>query len=168
MSMPPIIPATIPAANFAPGDVRPTEPLASTLVLYGCSPMGPIGLAGGLLLIHENFGELFVLFEDRDHLVDQGLEIIVAGVLTILLELANQSFVIGAGLLQEKLVKSGAVGGLQFPFHSLFVRSLVSRSAYSFEISALLRYRNYRMILDQLICVSSNPVYRAFFPGHLG
>lgn len=72
--------------------------------------MSPIGLSGGLLLIHKNFCEVFVLFEDREHLVDQCLELIVAGVLSILLELANQFLVIGAGLLQEKLVKFGAAG----------------------------------------------------------
>ena len=67
-----------------------------------------------------------MLFEDRDRLVDQSLKFIVAGVLAILLELADQSLVIGAGLLQEKSVKLGTARGLQFLFQLLLLRGLVS------------------------------------------
>ena len=58
-----------------------------------------------------------MLFEDRDRLVDQSLKVIVAGVLAILLERADQSFVIGAGLLQKEPVKSCTSRGAQFLFH---------------------------------------------------
>src|SRR5216683_3847600 len=92
--MPPIIPATIPAANRAPGGVRRAEPLASALATSVCSAMGPVGPARGLLLVHKNLREFFVLFEDRDRLVDQSLEFVVAGVFAILLELADQALVI--------------------------------------------------------------------------
>ena len=109
-----------------------------------------------------------MLFEDRDHLVDQGLKFIIAGVLAILLEHANQSFVIGLGLLQEESVKIETPRRLQFPFQlllSLSVRSNVSLCLRAiFQVrSALLGHRNYGlidigMILDQLICVSPDLV----------
>jgi len=107
-----------------------------------------------------------VLFEDRDHLVNQSLRVIVASVLAVLRELADQSLVIGASLLQEKSVKIGTAGGLQFPFQLLLLRGLVTpllmyRWAIIQMRAALLGHRNYRlidirMILDQLICISSN------------
>jgi hypothetical protein len=70
--------------------------------------------------------ELPILFEDREHLVDQSLEFIVAGILALLLELADQSLVIRASLLQEKSVKVGTTRGLQFPFELLRLGALVS------------------------------------------
>ena len=73
---------------------------------------------------------------------------------------------IGTSLLQEKSVKLGATRGLQFPFQLLLLRGLVStlsmcRCAILQMRAALLGHGNYRlidirMILDQLICVSSN------------
>jgi hypothetical protein len=70
--------------------------------------------------------ELPVLVEDRDHLVDQSLKLIVTGILAILLELTDQSLVIGASLPQEKSVKVKTARGLQLPFQLRLVRDLVS------------------------------------------
>ena len=66
-----------------------------------------------LLFVHKNFCQLLVLFEDRDRLVDQSLEFIVAGILSLLLKLADQSLVIGACLPQEKSVKIRTARGIQ-------------------------------------------------------
>ena len=114
-----------------------------------------------------------MLFEDREHLVDQRLELIIARVLSILLQLANQFLVVGARLLQEEFVELGAAGGLQFLFRCLFIRGFVSRTVHRFEVPALLRHRDYSLIeigviLDQLIGVGTNRARRTFFASYLG
>ena len=70
-----------------------------------------------------------MLFEDRNRLVYQSLKLIVAGILAILLELADQPVVISAGLLQEKSVKVRPGRGPQFLFELLRLGALVSTLA---------------------------------------
>jgi hypothetical protein len=93
--------------------------------------------------------ELPVLFEDRDHLVDQSLKLIVTGILAILLELTDPSLVIGASLPQEKSVKVKTTRGLPLPFQLLLVPDLASTFSMCrwaiLQIRApFLGHRNYR------------------------
>jgi len=107
-----------------------------------------------------------MLFEDRNHLLDQSLEFLIARILFILLELADQLVVIRAGFLQEEPIEFGTLRSFHFPFEFLLACGLMSnglmRLGAIFQISpALLRHINYHpidigMILDQLICVRAN------------
>src|SRR6266481_7720358 len=105
-------PAAIPAANRLPHETRSPDALASTLAASDCSAIVSIGQLGPLPL-HQDFCEVTVLFEYRYDLVDQRLYVIVAGVLAFLLQRANESLLIGAGLLQKEPVESCAGGGTQ-------------------------------------------------------
>src|SRR5580704_4370757 len=104
------IPSVIPAAIRPPHETRS----ASILSASECSAMVLIGPGLGLLLLHEDLGEVVVLLEDRHDFVDQRLYVIVAGILALLLQRAHESFVIGASLLQKKPIKCPAACGRQF------------------------------------------------------
>src|SRR6266404_6161492 len=93
------IPSAIPAASRLPHERRSADALASTLAVSDCSVMVRPGRLGPLLL-HEDLCEIPVLLEDRHDLVDQCFYVIVAGVLALLLQRADEPFLIGAGLLQ--------------------------------------------------------------------
>jgi hypothetical protein len=51
--------------------------------------MVPSGQAG-LLFLHENLCQLTVLLEDRHDLIDQRLDVIVAGIFALLLERGDE------------------------------------------------------------------------------
>src|SRR6266850_6948713 len=163
--IPPSAPAAIPATIRALAGVRYTGRLAAISAASACVAIvrsAPLGL----LLFHQNLRELSMLFENRDHLLDQSLEFLITRVLFILLQLADQFVVIGAAFLKEDSVKVGALRRLQFPFEFLLTRSLMSgglmRFGATLQISpAVLRHRNYHlidlgMILDELIRIRPN------------
>ena len=54
-----------------------------------------------------------MLLEDGHDLVDQRLDIIVARILALLLQLAHEFFVIGAGLLEKHPIELDTAGGVQ-------------------------------------------------------
>jgi hypothetical protein len=105
------IPSAIPAASRLPHETRSAAALASTLAASDCSAMvfDPAGL--GLLLLHEDLCEIAMLLEDRHNLVDQRFYVIVAGILALLLQFADESFVIGTGLFQKEPIKSHSTRG---------------------------------------------------------
>src|ERR1700677_2747837 len=107
------IPAAIPAANRLPHETRSPDALASTLAASDCSAMVSIGRLGPLLF-HQDFCEVPVLFEDRYDLIDQRFYVIIAGVLALLLQRANEPLLIRAGLLQKEPIKSCTGGRIQF------------------------------------------------------
>src|SRR5712675_2126251 len=173
--IPPSTPAAIPAAIRALAGVRYIGRLDPISAASACVAIVRLAWLG-LLLLHQNLRELAMLFENRDHLLDQSLEFLITGVLFILLELGYQFVVIGAGFLKEEPVKVGALHGLQFPFEFLLTRRLMAsglmRLGAIFQISpAVLRHRNYHpidigMILDELIRIRANLAACGFLLGH--
>jgi len=51
-----------------------------------------------------------MLLEDRHDLVDQRFDVIVARILALLRQLADEFFVFGAGLLEKEPIKLSATG----------------------------------------------------------
>jgi hypothetical protein len=90
-----------------------------------------------------------VLLQDRYNLVDQHFYVIIAGILSFLLQRADKSFVIEAGLLQKEPIKSRTVRGGQFLVYQVPALALVSIRV---QLRAgLLSYRDYHLIGTRMI-----------------
>src|SRR5260370_42347424 len=101
------IPSAIPAANRLLQETRSAESV------FVCSAMVLNRACQGLLLLHENLREIVMLLKDRHDLVDQRLDVIVASILALLLQLAHELFVIGTGLFEKHQIELDTIRGAQ-------------------------------------------------------
>src|SRR6516225_3010285 len=106
-----------------------------------------------------------MLLEDRKNLVDERLDSVVTGILTLLLQRSDQLVVIRAGLLEKKPIEDCIICRPQFLFGHVHMRAIVwPRSRRRCVVKMNIRplgSRKYRlidslMVFDQLICVMSN------------